>query len=580
MNKPGMFTEKQFKPKMIMNQYIYVVKQALFCLSLLLLIAACNRNKNSKDPGEKEAEASAVRVDSLYVRNYLATEPEFKKHSDLMFLFYGERDYRLAWFRKDELVPEANKFLEAMGRSERDGLDPQEYRIKDFNALFQQYESSNKNDSTGLKLQKEIDLALTASYFNFASDFYKGKVDPEEVDHIEWNVERNNIKLHQALQTILQERDSRHPYYQFEALHEGYRDLRTALSQYRQIQQEGGWPKVEGIAEPLKMGDSSPVVPVLRRRLLPAPQASVTGPGANRFDEQLDQVVKAFQMRHGLQPDGVVGGETLRMMNVPVEERIDQILLNMERWRWVPTHLTSKEDEDKYIFVNIPEYKLYVVEGGKEVFDMRVIVGKAMHSTPIFSDKVEYVVMAPYWNVPVSIVVNEFKPRLISNPSFLESQDMELLNGPSPEAQPISPDTVDWSRVTEENFNYLIRQRPGPRNSLGLIKFMFPNEYDVYLHDTPAESLFGQTSRGFSHGCVRVEDPEKLASYLLSDTPEWNKQTIQETMLGEEEKWVTLKQKVPVYIVYFTAWVDKNGAIHFRDDVYGHDKTLARAYFE
>jgi L,D-transpeptidase YcbB len=544
-----------------------------FCI--LLLAMACNRNKSTESLVTQEEQ---VKVDSLYILKYIATDPDFKEHSDLMFLFYGDRAYAPAWFREERLVPEAHRFLEAIDHSSHDGLHPGEYKKVDFDSLLARYESHKKDDSVRRELQKEIDVALTATYFHFASDFYRGKVNPREVEHIDWSVKRNKIKLHKALQTILRERDSSYPYYQFEALHDGYRQLRSALSQYRQIQEEGGWPTIPEIKGSVKAGDTAAVVSVLRRRLVPNDKITVSGSEEQFFDGQLDHAVKAFQIRHGLKPDGVVGGETLRMMNVPVEDRIEQIVINMERWRWVPKRFTPKELPDRFIFVNVPEYKLYVIEEGEEVFDMRVIVGKTMHSTPVFSDKIEYVVMAPYWNVPVSIVENELKPKLVQNPNFLASQDMEVVD---PETKnPLSPASIDWNSVTQDNFTYLIRQRPGPKNSLGLVKFLFPNEYNVYLHDTPTQSLFDQTSRDFSHGCVRVEEPVKLAKYLLRDDPEWDEKRIREAMHGKDETWVTLEEKVPVYIVYFTAWVDKHGAVHFRDDLYGHDQALAREYFE
>jgi L,D-transpeptidase YcbB len=561
-----------------MNRSYYSVAYSLFFLAVLLVAGSCNRNKGSRGAGSDPNEAAEVRIDSLYVQQFIASEPQYKEHSDLMYLFYGDRDYRLGWFRNEKLIPEAQRFLEAVDQSSRDGLNPKEYKTRDFETMFAQYEGLKKKDTTRVQMQKEIDVALTATYFDFASDFYRGKVNPREVNHIDWSVKRNKIKLHKALQTILRERDSSYPYYQFEALHDGYKELRAALAVYRRIQEQGGWPRIPAMEGALNVGDSSEVVPVLRQRLFPAQVANAAGPAAMLYDAQLEQAVKAFQERHGLKPDGSVGGETLKMMNVPVEDRIDQILLNMERWRWVPKRFTPKELPDKYLFVNIPEYKLHVMEEGKEVFDMRVIVGKTMHSTPVFSDKLEYVVMAPFWNVPVSIVVDELKPKLINNPNFLETQDMELVDPKT--KSPLSPASVDWASVTEDNFTYLIRQRPGPKNSLGLVKFLFPNEYNVYLHDTPTESLFSLASRGFSHGCVRVEEPLKLAKYLLQDHPEWNEAKIREAMNGGEEEWVTLKEKVPVYIVYFTAWVDANGAVHFRDDIYSHDKALAREYFE
>ncbi|OGX89839.1 L,D-transpeptidase family protein [Hymenobacter coccineus] len=293
------------------------------------------------------------------------------------------------------------------------------------------------------------------------------------------------------------------------------------------------------------------------------------------YDKALANAVKAFQNDAGLRPDGVVSGTTLRELNVPIGQRIDQVLLNMERWRWLP-----KKFEPDYLLVNIPEYRLHVVENGEEAMTMRVIVGKALTATPIFSDKMEYVVLAPYWYVPFSIVDKELKNRLADNPQYLDHLDMEVVRGYGRTATVIDPTTIDWANVTQDNFKYTVRRRPGPKNDLGNAKFIFPNSNDVYLHDTPHGELFSQVSRNFSHGCVRVEEPMKLAAYLLRDKPEWDEQSILDTVAAHREKYITLTKKLPVYLVYLTAWADADGHAHFRDDIYGHDKALARELFE
>jgi murein L,D-transpeptidase YcbB/YkuD len=294
------------------------------------------------------------------------------------------------------------------------------------------------------------------------------------------------------------------------------------------------------------------------------------------FDAELETAVRDFQERHGLKPDGAIGQETLRMMNVSIDDRIDQIIINMERWRWIPK---PKEMERKHIFVNIPEYILYAKDKGKTVFNMRVVVGKTMNSTPIFSDKLEYIVFSPYWNVPFSIIDQEMKSKILANPGWLEQMDMEVVKGSGKNAVPVDPNSIDWSGITKENFKYVVRQRPGPKNPLGDIKFIFPNEYEVYLHHTASEELFNQTQRGFSHGCIRVEKPVQLAQFLFSDKPQWTEPAIMEAMHAGTERYENLAEKVPVYIVYFTAWVDEKGRIHFRDDIYGHDKVLEKEYF-
>ncbi|MEJ8756674.1 L,D-transpeptidase family protein [Pontibacter sp. H259] len=578
-----------------MNPYQH--KTYFLYLPLLILMAVftgCSKsdtNGNDKKIGDLlgRKELPQASTDSLFIKSYISKQPEFKEHADLMYLFYGERDYKLAWFRKNELVPEAQKFLNTVQNATKEGLDPKKYQLVDFKTLFKRYEDMGRQDSARLALQEEIDVALTASYFNYASDFYRGRVNPGKVGSIDWNVKKNKIKLHRALQTILQERESTYPYYEFEALHKGYVDLRNTLQKYRELQDKGGWVKVDlGKAKTLQKGDTSAAVIKLRQRLNPGMALNVNDPNMRKFDEKLEQQVKNFQRLHGLDQDGKVGGNTLRTLNISIDDRINQIMMNMERWRWIPKRLVPKELDQKYIWVNIPEYKLYIYEDPnndpeaerayQKTMEMKVIVGKELNSTPIFSEKLEFVVMAPYWNVPNSIVEKEVKPAMLSNFGYLDRNDMEIVTKEK-DPKPISPSSIDWASVTEKNFPYMVRQRPGPKNSLGAVKFLFPNEYNVYLHDTPADALFNQTERGFSHGCVRLEKPVELAKYLLQDMPEWDEQSIRETISSGEETWVTLPKKVQVYLVYFTSWVDEDGNVHFREDIYGHDKKLAKEYF-
>jgi murein L,D-transpeptidase YcbB/YkuD len=580
-----------------MNPYLKkIFNMPLLAVLALFATVSCN-NSSSEEGGDSNVISDLIggkaleqaTTDSTFVYNYIQKEPEFKEHEELMFLFYGDRDYKLAWFRDNELVPETEKFLAAVDNSSREGLDPKKYRIVDIESMLKQYKELDKKDSTRLELQKQIDVALTASYFNYASDFYRGRVDPQGSKTVGWDVKKNKIKLHKTLQTILRERESTYPYYEFEALHVGYTRLRDKLQEYRDIEAAGGWPRVElGNRKTLKPGDAADAVLTLRRRLNPDIKMNTADSTMRVYDEKLAQQVKNFQMLHGLAEDGVVGGNTLATMNIPIEERIRQIMINMERWRWIPKRMVPKSMEQKYIWVNIPEYKLYIYEDPdgepdaereyKKVMEMRVIVGKTMHSTPIFSDKLEYVVMAPYWNVPNTIMEAEIKPKMISNPDWLESQNMEIVTKEK-NPKPVSPYDIDWESVTQENFKYMVRQKPGPKNSLGMVKFLFPNEYNVYLHDTPADALFSQTSRDFSHGCVRLEKPMELAKYLLQDQPEWDEASIRAAMEEGEETWVTLPNKVQVYIVYFTSWVDNEGQIHFRKDLYGHDEKLEQEYF-
>ena len=527
-------------------------------------------------------------LDSTYIINRVRAEPRFKSQLLVARRFYRERQFRLGWFKDHQLVPQAQTLQNIIAKAADEGLDPKDYQVKNFKKMFAQLEQARGDSAKRTALEKQIDVDLTGTYLNWASDYYRGAANPRDLKNPNWQIKPNKIKLNKALLTFLGERKSRYNYYEFAPLHPEYNQLKKALATYRAQERAGGWPALP-VGMKLKPGQTSPAVAALRKRLLdseggaaastpPADTMRAGGstPAAYTYDPELVAAVKIFQQDAGLKPDGVVGGETLRQLNVPVGSRIDQLILNMERWRWLP-----KRFEPSYLLVNIPEYTLHVVEDEKEVFTMPVIVGKVLHETPIFSDKMEYVVLAPYWNVPFSIIENEMRNKLAADPiSTLNRLDMEVVKGVGRKAKIIDPTSVDWANVTQESFKYTLRRRPGPDNDLGDVKFIFPNANDVYLHDTPHDELFSQSNRSFSHGCVRVKEPIKLATYLLRNKPGWDQQTILDTIATHREKYVSMKEKLPVYLVYFTAWADATGHPHFRDDIYGLDKGLAREFFD
>jgi murein L,D-transpeptidase YcbB/YkuD len=272
------------------------------------------------------------------------------------------------------------------------------------------------------------------------------------------------------------------------------------------------------------------------------------------FNDTLENAVKTFQSRFGYKPDGIVTATLIKDMNVPVIKRLEQILMNMGRMRWMP-----EAENGQLILVNIPEFELHVYEGKKKAFDMNVVVGKEGHNTMMFSGDLNQIVFSPYWNVPPSIVRNEILPAMANNPDYLANQNMEEIG-------------------TEDGLPK-IRQLPGGKNSLGRVKFLFPNSFNIYFHDTPAKALFEKDKRAYSHGCIRLAEPEKMANYLLRNNPEWTPEKISSAMNSGNEQFVKLKKPVPVIITYYTAWVDENGQLNFRDDIYTHDQKLASKMF-
>jgi murein L,D-transpeptidase YcbB/YkuD len=356
-----------------------------------------------------------------------------------------------------------------------------------------------------------------------------------------------------------------------------YTKLQQALEWYRRIAAAGGWGTISN-GPTLSPGDYSERVVALRARLqvtddlapmhlaIPLDDA----PHAHTslyFDANLEQSVRAFQRRHGLQVDGIVGPETLAALNLSVDMRIAQIALNLERWRQ-----DAEELGERYILVNIPAFSLEVVNHDHTALSMRVIVGKLDHRTPIFHAFMTYLVLNPYWEVPPNIARREILPAIYKDPSYLEKHNMQVMDGWGSEAQVIEAAAIDWSEQAPLTLQYRFRQAPGEQNTLGRVKFKFPNSFNVYLHDTVAPSLFAKTQRAFSHGCIRVEQPIELATYLLQDQPEWSRERILATIAQDAERKIDLLTPIPVHIVYRTAWVDAAGVVQFRPDLYGYDK--------
>ncbi len=345
-----------------------------------------------------------------------------------------------------------------------------------------------------------------------------------------------------------------------------YLRMYEALILYEGILDRGGWPVIAA-GSSLSRGDYGERVLALRKRLL------ATGDLQEKelydqflFDQSLENAVKRFQYRHGLKIDGIVGSNTLQVLNVPPEKRIEQILLNMKRM-W---HFTEKPG-NKYIVVNIPEFKLRLIDNGEVVIESRAIVGRKERQTPVLSDRIIFLVLNPSWRIPGRIAVNDILPKIRNSPDYLTQNNIRVFRDWN-FTNEVDHDSIDWSKINAENFNFLLRQDPGVKNQLGCVKFIFPNDYEVYIHDTPDRYLFDLNNRALSSGCIRIEKSLELAEYLLRDNPDLTGREIIKLLDSGEEKTIALKNPLPVYLVYWTSWVTSDGTINFRNDIYGHDR--------
>lgn len=340
----------------------------------------------------------------------------------------------------------------------------------------------------------------------------------------------------------------------------------TALIFYQYLAKKGGWTPIP-TGPILKKGDYGERILALRNRLHLSGDLAANESVDQHFDQALEKAVQRFQYRHGLKTDGIVGAETLQTLNIPVEKLVKQLQLNLARMEELIPQL-----EQRHLLINLPDYRLQLIEKGRLLAEMRVIIGKKSTPTPVLGSKIFYLVVNPYWKIPTSIVVNEIIPLLDHNPAYLEQQNIKVYDGWGAEANELDPASISWTELDLNTFNYMLRQEPGPGNQLGSIKFIFPNQYHVYLHDTPAQSLFQRKKRALSAGCIRLEKPFELALSLLTDDPVWTAEHLFAT-ITEEKNWkVEFKKPIAVYLVYWTAWVNHYDQVHFRDDIYRIDQ--------
>jgi murein L,D-transpeptidase YcbB/YkuD len=471
---------------------------------------------------------------------------------------YQLRNYKLIWSDGKQYNNNARQLLNAIQQADEYGLNAFDYDVK----LLQDFLEATSIDQT---LLSKSDIVFSHAYVKLASHISKGKLtDSQSIFSsddpllITLNEATENNAIHSTIHNL-------------QPKHSHYKNLAQALSNYRQVEE-----RVDYLQAPIvltkrsyQLGDHSAEIPKLRKLLHAFGDYQHDDLSSELLDDSLMLAISKFQTRHGLDADGILGKQTVRALNIPIWERIQQLELNLARAQALPDISTGR-----HLLVNIPAYKLYLYDNQQLTYQSNVVVGKKKHKTPVISSQLTKIILSPYWNVPKSITYNEIIPALQRDPNYLAKNNMKLLSTDSNHARVINPDSIDWLNFSQSNTNFRVRQEPGGRNSLGNIKFIFPNRHSVYLHDTPSRRLFALPQRAFSHGCIRLEDPFGLAETLVSNDLGLSKYDLLDLSKQSKSKTVSLSEAVPIHITYMTAWADEQGIVNFRPDIYNRDSQL------
>ncbi|POY36471.1 murein L,D-transpeptidase [Solitalea longa] len=487
---------------------------------------------------------TSLRFDSTEIDGFIKTYPNLAVYADDIHKFYSNRKFAYAWFDKKGLIEQAGNLNSRIQHLGDEGLSAKVPYSEKLDTLMQAL-NGNKKDIT-------TELMLTANYFAFSKIAWQGNLNDKDIQSMDWFLPRKKLDYQKYLEEIVTEPKSK--LLSKDPAFRQYELLKGNLKRYNDLAVNEKWEPIKLEKKSLKVDDSTLSVKQIRHRLMLLGDLK-TDNESEKYDEELLTAVKQFQLRHGLTADGTIGPGFMSNLNISPKQRFQQILVNIERSRWVPEKISGT-----HLIVNIPSFSLYAFRSDTLDWSCNVVVGKALNQTVVFNGELKYIVFSPYWNVPPSIVRKEILPYMRSNANYLAKHNMEITGyqGKLP----------------------VIRQLPGTSNSLGLVKFLFPNSFNIYLHDTPSKSLFTEDQRAFSHGCVRVGEPKKLAAYLLRNDSTWTDAKITAAMNAGKERTITLKQTVPVYIGYFTAYVDHNGLLNFRKDIYNRDKRLEEMLYK
>jgi murein L,D-transpeptidase YcbB/YkuD len=550
----------------LLRSSITCILPAMLVFHLLLPISLYAKPTEAELAGEMAKHLVCYPMDLLSVQQQL---PTLATRDLCLATIYLKLGTKPLWVSIDGPTPKADIILSHLQNSFKHGLEPDEFEVSRLLKLW------NSENAEELAL---LDTILTYNLVKYVHDISYGQLKPLASDPALFaEAGDKDFNPVQTIEHILATSDVDAFLLGLPPQHQHYLNLMSALAQYREIAAQGDWSVIaEG--NTLRPNDQDPRVIAVRERLKRTADLSsdLVPVDPEVYDSELEIAVLRFQHRHGLDVDGVIGSKTLAALNVPVRERVDTLRINMARWRWHAHDLGNK-----YVLVNIASYNLKAYEGEGDILslDIPVIVGKEQHQTPVFSDRIKYIDINPFWNITPSIARNEELPELRKNPRHLVERNVRLFSSWQSDAVELDSTTINWHAVSKSKISgFKLRQDPGPWNALGKIKFVFPNHYSVYMHDTPAPSLFNRTQRDFSHGCIRVSDPLALAIFLLKgQNGGWDEMKVKEAYNQTSRKVIQLSSFIPVHITYQTTWVDKDGTIHFNNDIYARDAKLYNA---
>ena len=536
----------------------------IYILLIVILLIGCKNDKKQHTNSNiySKQDYSDLTLNQVAIDSFFVANPESNSIKDEVIKFYKNRNYQCAWFNKTGMTQAVPNFYNQLQNYSSDFNDKQFYNPQ-LDTLITLIKTNKVVSKVNLINNKSLELLLTTTFFKYSKKVYGGIIkNPHNLD---WFIPKNKKNYQVVLDSLVisdNKNISKEPVNQY------YIKLIEKLRQYRDIQKKGGFPIVITEKKTLKLNQIDSCLPKVKQHLFLTKDLQ-NNDNSQVFTKELELAVINFQKRLGLGENGKIDKQTLLELNKPVDFRINQMMVNLERLRWIPVEM-GKE----FLLVNIPEFKLHVFENGKEIWLTNIVVGKDAKQTSIFKGNISKIILNPYWNVPNSIINEEILPALKRNPSYLTKNNMEVLSG----EHIVNASRINWKKY-EKNIPFTIRQKPGRDNALGKMKFLFPNNFSIYLHDTPTKSLFNRTKRDFSHGCIRVENPMKLALYFLKNNKEWNQVKIDSILTTGKEFDISIKPTIPVYIAYFTAWVDNKGNLNFRNDIYDLDAALAKEIF-